>query len=76
MDNIWEKAISILAGNLNLGHIYLITTVRKITQAYDPEDPYFWKKIEMSQMKILIRFYGDVQSGGQGSHIKLQFNEG
>ena len=27
MANIWEKAISILAGNLNLGHSYLITTV-------------------------------------------------
>ena len=27
MANIWEKAISILAGNLNLGHRYLITTV-------------------------------------------------
>ena len=27
MTNIWEKAISILAGNLNLGRIYLITTV-------------------------------------------------
>ena len=27
MANIWEKVISILAGNLNLGHGYLITTV-------------------------------------------------
>ena len=27
MANIWENAISILAGNLNLGHSYLITTV-------------------------------------------------
>ena len=27
MANIWEKAISILAGNLNLGRSYLITTV-------------------------------------------------
>ena len=27
MANIWEKAISILAGNLNLGCSYLITTV-------------------------------------------------
>ena len=30
MANIWEKAISILAGNLNLGRSYLITTVRII----------------------------------------------
>ena len=30
MANIWEKAISILAGNLNLGRSYLITTVVKI----------------------------------------------
>jgi hypothetical protein len=29
MANILEKAISILAGNLNLGHSYLITTVEK-----------------------------------------------
>ena len=29
MANISEKAISILAGNLNLGHSYLITTVEK-----------------------------------------------
>jgi hypothetical protein len=28
MANIWEKAISILAGNLNTGFSYLITTVR------------------------------------------------
>ena len=27
MANIWEKAISTLAGNSNLGHSYLITTV-------------------------------------------------
>ena len=27
MANIWEKVISILAGNLNLGRIYLTTTV-------------------------------------------------
>ena len=27
MANIWEKVISILAGNLNLGRSYLITTV-------------------------------------------------
>ena len=27
MASIWEKAISILAGNLNLGHSYLITAV-------------------------------------------------
>ena len=27
MANIWEKGISILAGNLNLGHSNLITTV-------------------------------------------------
>ena len=27
MANIWEKAISTMAGNLNLGHSYLITTV-------------------------------------------------
>ena len=27
MANIWEKAISILAGDLNLGHSYVITTV-------------------------------------------------
>ena len=27
MANIWEKAYSILAGNLNLGLSYLITTV-------------------------------------------------
>jgi hypothetical protein len=27
MASIWEKAISILAGNLNSGHSYLITTV-------------------------------------------------
>ena len=27
MANIWEKAISILSGNLNLGNSYLITTV-------------------------------------------------
>ena len=30
MANIWEKAISILAGNLNLGRSYLITTVRML----------------------------------------------
>ena len=29
MANIWEKAISILAGNLNSGRSYLITTVVK-----------------------------------------------
>ena len=29
MANIWEKTISILAGNLNLGRSYLITTVTK-----------------------------------------------
>ena len=28
MDNIWEKAISILAGNLNSGLCFLITTVK------------------------------------------------
>ena len=28
MANIWEKAISILAGNLNLGLSYLIITVQ------------------------------------------------
>jgi hypothetical protein len=28
MANIWEKAISILAGNLNSGRSYLITPVR------------------------------------------------
>ena len=28
MANIWEKAISIFAGNLNLGRSYLFTTVR------------------------------------------------
>ena len=27
MANIWDEAISILAGNLNLGRSYLITTV-------------------------------------------------
>ena len=27
MTNIWEKVTSILVGNLNLGHSYLITTV-------------------------------------------------
>ena len=31
MANIWEKAISILAGNLNLGRSYLITTVQNMT---------------------------------------------
>ena len=30
MANIWEKAISILAGNLNLGCSYLITTVTPV----------------------------------------------
>ena len=30
MANIWEKAISILAGNLNLDRSYLITTVQTI----------------------------------------------
>ena len=30
MANVWEKAISILAGNLNLCHSYLITAVPKI----------------------------------------------
>ena len=29
MANIWGKAISILAGNLNLGHSYFITIVLK-----------------------------------------------
>ena len=32
MANIWEKAISILAGNLNSGLSYLFTTVHKIMQ--------------------------------------------
>ena len=30
MANIWEKAISILAGNLNSGCSYLITTVDQV----------------------------------------------
>ena len=30
MANIWEKAIWILARNLNLGHSYIITIVLKI----------------------------------------------
>ena len=30
MANIWEKTISTLAGNLNLGHNYLITTVLQV----------------------------------------------
>ena len=32
MTNIWEKAISILAGNLNSGHSYLITAVTYVMQ--------------------------------------------
>ena len=30
MSSFWEKGISILAGNLNSGHSYLITAVKKI----------------------------------------------
>ena len=37
MANSCEKAISILAGNLNLGHGYLITTVP--TEENDKEIP-------------------------------------
>ena len=32
MANIWEKVISILAGNLNSGLIYLITTVQGLAK--------------------------------------------
>ena len=32
MANIWEKAISILPGNLNSGRSYLITAVKKSFQ--------------------------------------------
>ena len=35
MANIWEKAISILAGNLNSGLSYLITTVMAACMAND-----------------------------------------
>ena len=34
MANIWERAISILAGNLNLGRSYLITTVPMVSSGY------------------------------------------
>ena len=34
MADIWEKPISILAGNLNLGHSYLITTVKSSVYLY------------------------------------------
>ena len=34
MANIWEKAILILAGNLNLGPSYLITTVCPILKGF------------------------------------------
>ena len=34
MASIWEKAISILAGNLNSGHSYIITAV-KLTDKYE-----------------------------------------
>ena len=34
MANIWEKAISILAGNLNLGLSYLITAVCALGKCY------------------------------------------
>ena len=35
MANIWEKGISILTGNLNLGHSNLITTVMPCICIYD-----------------------------------------
>ena len=36
MASIWEKAISILAGNLNSGPSYLITAVKKIPSIQIP----------------------------------------
>ena len=38
MANIWEKAISILAGNLNSGLSYLITTVTRRYQVWKRKD--------------------------------------
>ena len=35
MANIWEKAISTLAGNLNSGLSYLITTVKMFFKKHD-----------------------------------------
>ena len=35
MDKIWEKAVLILAENLNSGLSYLITTVPVINEKYD-----------------------------------------
>ena len=34
MANIWDIAISILAGNLNSGLSYLITTVTKVASVF------------------------------------------
>ena len=36
MANIWGKAISNLAGNLNFGHRYLITTLIELQSEYEP----------------------------------------
>ena len=38
MASIWEEGISNLAGNLNSGHSYLITTVHDILPGHDHEN--------------------------------------
>ena len=49
MANIWENAISILAGNLNFGHSYLMTTV----QLYVPGCS-FWLGENSPESRILL----------------------
>ena len=62
MANIWEKAISILAGNLNLGCSYLITTVTSIHSWYIPRTGTI-KELRMQififiqKMKLDIAFF-------------------
>ena len=50
MANIWEKAISILAGNLNLGHSDLITTVQQTvfcSEGQSQEQFYILRKVKV-----------------------------
>ena len=64
MANIWEKAISILAVNLNLGRSYLITTVFKLllhTLADHDADgkksykvPHFFSKLFFKRLDLSI----------------------
>ena len=63
MVNIWEKAISILVGNLNSGRSYLITTVMD----------QFWKKPPLGQA-VFIYLKPVMTTNQEGTLLLEQFS--